>query len=290
MNQRAQTIILAFDGSVTDAEGLQAVERATFDESPYGVEQIRTMLASGPQRAWLAFAADQVVGFAIAFPTYSLSGPCWEIDLLAVLPRWRGHGLATRLIRAAAAFGKDMAPKARAVVAMDNSASAHAFTRAGFQTEPEDHQLLIARVKGLSPRPNPVVDVAVQETDNPLAAADWLDELTADCGTRDLVLLLATHEGRPAGHAELIAVQTLLYCGFWIESLTAPTRIARRALVHAALERAKAQGLDEVGMMVPERDRALLLTLLAAGFQSLGTFRWLSATLPLPGLAAGSHG
>ena len=59
----------------------------------------------------------------IAFLTNGRRGPCWEIDLLAVEPDWRGDGLATRLIRAAGAPGARMARRARAAVASDNEAS-----------------------------------------------------------------------------------------------------------------------------------------------------------------------
>ena len=74
MKPTAATTIRAFDGSLADAEGLLAVERATFDESPYSAEQVRAMLTEGSQRAWLALAAGQIVGFVIAFPTYGLGG------------------------------------------------------------------------------------------------------------------------------------------------------------------------------------------------------------------------
>ncbi|MDD3828260.1 MAG: hypothetical protein PHY79_20030, partial [Anaerolineae bacterium] len=61
---------------------------------------------------------------------------------------------------------------------------------------------------------------------------------------------------------------------------------ARTALVQAALARAAAGGLDEIGAMVPEGDGPWLRALMSLGFESLGEFGWLVARLPLPGVAA----
>lgn len=105
-----------------------------------------------------------------------------------------------------------------------------------------------------------------------------------------LTLLLAEQGDQPAGYAELIEVETLLYRGVWIESLVAPVSRVRTALLQEAVQWARAAGLDEVGAMVPERDWALQHALLASGFRSLGDFRWFSADLPLPDTTAGSQG
>ena len=89
-----------------------------------------------------------------------------------------------------------------------------------------------------------------------------------------------------AGFVEFVEVQTLLYRGLWLESLVAPEVATRRALIEYALEAGKTQGLDEVGVMVPEHNWLLQQDLLAEGFRSLGEFRWYTAELPLPGRAS----
>lgn len=284
-----EMIVRPFNGSLADAEGVLAVERATFNETPYSSEQVRTMLAQGPQRAWLAVAAGQVVGFVVAFLTTGLHGPCWEIDLLAVHPGWRGHGLAARLIRAAAAYGTRLACRARGVVAADNPASARAFIRAGFRPAPGLCLLLIDRIRESSPRPRSSPGITVRSTADITEVTRWLKEVPFDGERPGLTLLLAEQRGHPVGYAELIEVQTLLYRGVWIESLVAPARAARRALVEEAVNRARVAGWDEVGAVVPHDNRPLQKSLLAAGFRSLGEFRWFTASLPLPGLAEGSH-
>jgi ribosomal protein S18 acetylase RimI-like enzyme len=292
MVARSRTIIRRFDGSLVDAEGLLAVERSSFDECPYDAEELRVMLTQGTQRAWLAIADGSVVGFVIGFPTRGLQGLRWEIDLLAVLPKWRGRGLATRLIRAASGYGMGVARQARAAVATDNRSSERAFHRAGFQSEPEVCDLLTYRTDGLVPgRGVPLQhdlspEVTVREGASVADAREWLSNLPALDDQADVCLLLAEQDGQPAGHAELIQVQTLLYRGIWIESLQAPARTAREALVHKAVSYASVASLDEIGAMVPSREWTFRDALLARGFRSLGEFRWLVARLPLPGVAA----
>ena len=312
------TIIRAFDGSLADAEGLLTVEKATFDESPYTPEQVRTMLTGGPQRAWLAFSQDQVVGFVTAFCTAGLRGPCWEIDLLAVHPDWTGQGLATRLIQAAVSPGRAKPRCTRAVVATNNPGSARAFVRAGFRRA-ERCKLLIFRPREQTPLSWVAFNVTIREVDEAeltgLFPARLPARLPAEMAPLDNgrpttlpgqppcqgpALLLAEDRGQPLGYAELLEVQTLLYRGIWIESLVASTSAAHTPLVHEALKRAAAAELDEIGMMAPEHDqaapqydeaapehdRAVQDTLRAAGFRSLGSFDWFRATLPLPGLAS----
>jgi len=291
------TIIRAFDGSLADAEGLLAVERATFDELPYSAEQVRAMLTGGAHCAWLALGKGRVVGFVAAFPITGLHGTCWDIDLLAVDPGWTGRGLATGLIQAAATHGTVVACQARAVVAADNFASARAFARAGFRRA-QACQLLMQRLQGRSLHPWTTLGVSVHEATSIAEAMPWLPgesiSLASDQPVSPqewpergrLTFLLAECYGRPAGYAELVEVQTLLYRGVWIESLAASDQMVQAALVHKAVNQAITAGLDEISMMVPERDRSLQDTLLATGFRSLGDFDWFTSALPLPALTS----
>lgn len=277
-------IIRSFQDSLADAEGVLDVERATFDEAPYAAGEVQAMLARGAQRAWLAITEERVVGFVIAFATSGLAGPCWEIDLLAVHPDWTGRGVATRLIRAAAAHGAEAAPRARAVVATNNPGSARAFRRSGF-CRYALCELLIFRSENRALAPWTAGGITVREASSreiaPLLTVKGSD---ADWHPGDLTLLLAERDGQPAGYAELIQVQTLLYQGVWIESLVASTAPVRTALAHGAMAWANRMNLDEVGMMVPDRELPLRASLRDVGFQSLGKFDWLVAELPLPGV------
>jgi len=311
--ENSAVTIRPFDGSLADAEGLLAVERATFDESPYTAEAVQAMLLEGPQCAWLAVQGDKIAGFSIAFLVTGVRGSWWEMDLLAVHPDWRGHRLGRRLVEAATAYGAGVARQARAVVADDNGASTQAFLRAGFQGTPGMRNLLIYRPQDRATRcpkvsrPSPRWGGRVREAATPGDVAGYLACLSAlgpdavappdpggamggmgKPGTRGVTLLLAEQGGAGtgacpynlAGYAELIEVQTLLYRGVWIESLLASTRAAREVLVEHTLNRAREAGLDEVGALVHEHNWPLEQALLNAGFRSLGGFRWLVAQLP----------
>jgi GNAT superfamily N-acetyltransferase len=293
MVPRERTTIRPFDGSLAYAQGLLDVERATFDECPYSAKQVQSMLTEGPQRAWLALGGDTVIGFVIAFCTAGLQDPLWEIDLLAVHPDWQGQRLGTRLIRASAASTQNLPRRARAYVATDNVASARAFSHAGLRPAPETFTLLVYRT-GSSARGRDTV--SVPPSDVIVREMPGLSETTggppgcpnANDGDRGLTLtvLQAEKASKPAGHAELLGVQTLLYRGVWIESLRTNERTAREALISGAIARAFAAGFDEIGAMVEAQDWPLRDALLAAGFRSLGGFRRYTARLPLPGLAA----
>jgi ribosomal protein S18 acetylase RimI-like enzyme len=296
--------IRPFNGSLADAEGLLGVERATFSESPYTAAEVQAMLLEGPQCAWLAVRGDTIAGFAIAFLVTGVHGSWWEMDLLAVHPDWRGHRLGRRLVEAATASGARVARQARAVVADDNGASTQAFLRAGFQGAPGIRNLLIYRPQDRVRRSRTRFAGWVREAVTPEDVADCLANLSAlgpevvappnlgaamggtKLGGGGLTLLLAEQgdtlgdRRQPAGYAELIEVQTLLYHGAWIESLLASTHAAREALVEHAVNRAREAGLDEVGALVHELNRPLEQALLNAGFRSLGGFRWLVAQLP----------
>lgn len=292
---REAVIIRPFHDSLADAEGVLYVEKATFDESPYTAGEVQTMLARGAQRAWLAVGEDRVVGFVAAFGSNGLAGPCWEIDLLAVHPDWTGRGVATRLIRAAAADGAKWAPRARATVATNNPGSARAFTRAGFRRDVLC-ELFIFRTENYARRPWTAVGMTVREVSSIREIALLAPEETVQPASGgwnsggspgDPAFLLAERKGQPAGYAELIRVQTLLYRGAWVESLVASSPLVSAALIHGAVSWAAGEGLDEIGMMVPEHALSLRETFQAAGFESLGAFDWLVARLPLPDLPSG---
>lgn len=288
--------IRAFDGSLTDAKHLLNVERATFDECPYTAQQLQVMLTRGAQRAWLAVEEDEVAGFVVAFPVTSLAGVWWEIDLLAVHPDWEGLGLGRQLIRAAAAAGVSLAGRSpaqgevlsgcvqvRAAVSTENGRSAGAFAAAGLQAAASACSLLIYRLEDPIVPLHPAPGLVVRKASSPEEVRPWLTHPPAlPTGRRGPTLVLAEQNGRPAGYAELIDVQTILYRGTWIESLVAPSQTAREALVYYALMRAVAAERTEVSALVPAQNRPLQHSLLSAGFRSLGTYSWFSATLPLP--------
>lgn len=306
MIENAQVSIRPFRNTRADAKGILAVEKATFAECPYDADQVRDLLADERQRAWVAVSSQGVVGFVISFLTEGLARRWWEIDLLAVLPTWRGKGLATRMIQAAAETGATQAPQARAFTADDNVTSAGAFRRAGFCRSGELFELLIHRTEDPAPIFRPVAGVSIRTAAGGEELAPWLDGYrgagartldlegrawAADATPRPLslppdphglTLLLAERDGKPAGYAELVRVETLLYQGYWIEELAAVDRWARQALVQEVTSLGRRTGVDEIGAMVPHSNGRLRRELLCSGYRSLGSYHRLTAELPLP--------
>lgn len=286
---QGEPIVRAFDGSLKDSEGLLAVEKVTFNESPYTAQQVQAMLSGGTQSAWLAVDEGRVVGFVVAFPTYGLTGPCWEIDLLAVHPDCRQRGLATRLIRAAAFHGTRVAGRARAVVSTENSGSARAFERAGFRRA-DKCELVILRPEDGIPHPWHALGVKIREARDTKEVEECARAtgglvsavgIGSPGGQDGWTLLVAESRDKLAGCAQLSEVQTMLYHGMWIESLFASRRAVRIALAHGAFNYAAAAGIEEIGMMIPVADRVLRVALKETGFRSLGHFHWFEAELPI---------
>ena len=264
-------LIRPFDGSRRDAEGLLTVERETFTESPYNADEVIHLLSNGEQRAWLAIVEDGVTGFVMAFPTYTLHGRNWEVDLVAVQPASRRQGIATELVKAAVegARGHSL-DTARALAATDNPASQRVFTKAGFAPEGTLCYLLLYEIRGFVPRPldsGPVTvrDLAfsTEEAGAVLRLGEGLmlrpSDVLALASRKANEILVAVREEKIVGFAELLYVETLLYQGIWLESLTVQRadREVQAALISEAVERAKHRRLDEVGCLVRTRKRGM---------------------------------
>jgi ribosomal protein S18 acetylase RimI-like enzyme len=273
-------LIRPFDSSRHDAEGLLAVDRGTFAESPYRTDEVIHLLTNGEQRAWLAIVEGEVTGFVTAFPTCTLHGRNWEVDLVAVRPAFQGQGIATELVKAAVegARGRSL-DKARAVAATDNPASQRAFTKAGFTPEETIYDLLLYEIRGFVPRPLAPCPVTVR--DLALSIEDAIAVLRLGEGPTlrpgDVLalasrkadeILVAIREGEIVGFAELLYVETLLYRGIWLESLTAQgaDREIQATLISEAVERAKRKRLDEIGCLVNVEDPLLREALVGQGF------------------------
>ena len=264
-------LIRPFDGSLRDAEGLLAVDRGTFAESPYNADQVIHLLTRGEQGAWLAIVEGEVTGFVTAFPTHTLYGLNWEVDLVAVQPAFQRQGIATELIKAAmegaGGHGLDMA---RAVVATDNPASKRAFTKAGFTPDETVCDLLLYEIRGFAPRPLDSGSVTVrdlalssEEAGAVLRLGQWLtlrpNHVLALASRQANEILVAVRGEEIVGFAELLYVETLLYRGIWLESVVAQgaDREVQAALISEAVERAKRKRLDEIGCLVRTRKRRM---------------------------------
>jgi ribosomal protein S18 acetylase RimI-like enzyme len=264
-------LIRPFNGSRHDAEGLLAVEKETFAESPYNADEMIHFLTDREQKAWLAILEGRVTGFVTAFPTCTLHGRSWEVDLVAVQPASQKQGIATELIKAAVeGAGGHSLDIARAAAAIDNTASQRAFTKAGFIPDKVVYDLLLYEIRGFVPRPLDACSVTVrdlalsaEEAGTVLRLGEGLtlrpDDVLALASREANEILVAVRRREIVGFAELLYVQTLLYRGIWLESVIAQgaDREIQAALISEAVERAKRKRLDEVGCLVQTRKRGM---------------------------------
>lgn len=276
--------IRPYAGTREDVLELLAVEQRSFGECPYSPEELSARLARPEQRVWLAETEGGIVGFLSGFETFGLGGPRLEADLLGVHPDWRGRGIATALLLAMRGQA-DGRHRIRGIVNLHNPASARAFARAGFTPSEDPCDLLLYRIRGRSARPLPVwggsVRPLAQRADaDRLAAVARGEVLTPErlwrCAREaGVTILIAEKEGAVLAGVELLEVHTVLYSGLWIESVLPSTASgpALHGLVAASVEQAKAQGLDEVGCLVPHGLWPLRATLLEEGFVPLDSYR-----------------
>jgi N-acetylglutamate synthase-like GNAT family acetyltransferase len=252
--------IRAFDGSLRDARGIVAVDRATFADCSYTAEHIVALESGVDQYAWVAEEEGQILGFVSAFATHSLAARRWEVDELAVHPAAQGRGVGAALVARAVREGMRQPDlvEARALVAIANGASRRVFVKNGFSPG-ATVDLLLYRVTGRMPRPQraeaPLVRRATSCDAGAIAGllgSDVARVVTCMAGL-DSLWLVAEQERTVLGCAELIHVRTLQYEGFWIESLAAahqPDMPVALALFGAAIEEAKCRDtVDEVGYL-----------------------------------------
>jgi GNAT superfamily N-acetyltransferase len=96
---------------------------------------IANVLTQADKPIWIVTNDEGLAGFCSGFMTHAADGtPRWEVDLLAVATEARGHGLGRRLVAHSVQSGREQgAALCRALIAVDNAASARCFEVNGFQ-------------------------------------------------------------------------------------------------------------------------------------------------------------
>jgi ribosomal-protein-alanine N-acetyltransferase len=113
------------------AAALAVLHRACFPDDPWEAGALARILALAGGFGWLAWEADEPVGFILV---RDLGSEC-EVLSLGVLPRWRRRGIASDLLAAAIAEARDRRlPSVVLEVAVDNDAAAALYAAAGFVT------------------------------------------------------------------------------------------------------------------------------------------------------------
>ena len=168
------------------------------------------------------------------------------------------------------------------MVAVRNHASRRAFEAAGFQTLPQTRHLMRCKVAGAAARPPvPGMD-AIRELTGEADAGGLLQlapalphtvqEVTRLANAGSTTILVSERDGGISAFAELVKVRTLLYAGVWVEMLVISHPDEATSLIAAAVEQAKAEGLDEIGSLVTARDWRLRQAFASEGFVSAGEY------------------
>jgi ribosomal protein S18 acetylase RimI-like enzyme len=130
-----------------DAPALaQLIMETGLDDTPDSEWIARVILSTS--RVTVVETADDgaLIGFVDAFMTVSADGvPRWEVDLLGVHPNCRGRGIAQRLIAASVEAGREQGAQViRALIHVNNGASAGAFRRVGFVPAQSTRELYVS--------------------------------------------------------------------------------------------------------------------------------------------------
>lgn len=129
---------------VEDAPTLARLMQAAWPDDVPDLARISAVLSEGGHTTLLAWVGEQAAGFVDCFGTTSLGVATYEIDLLAVAPTARGHGVASAIVaevtRLATAEGYRTA---RALVAVDNLPMQSVMLRAGYIPSDRVHALLV---------------------------------------------------------------------------------------------------------------------------------------------------
>lgn len=263
--------------TAVQAHSALAIESACFGESALSPNEALALFTRPEQRLYLAQSQDgQAVGFCSCFVLCGRGGQRLEIDLVAVLPEWRGRGIGTALAMAAVRGAhQEGISQFRAAVRVGNKASERALARAGLVPSAERYQLLVYTPIGSQPMP--YLPAGWRDGQGCLAASKadlWNADLAPQAGATYPYELVNQH-GCVRARAWVASVHTLSGPGLWIEELEVEKAQAGALVARGLVERAKRWDLALVGMLVHENAPAheLELALVAEGFERFGRFR-----------------
>ncbi|NWF68782.1 MAG: GNAT family N-acetyltransferase [Chloroflexi bacterium] len=120
--------------SVEQAAEIAAIKREVWPDEWADAAYLAAVVAEPDHVTHIGWVDGLAAGLVSGFVTLDENGVRrWEVDLLGVLPAYRGRGLAIRLVAASTASGYEIgAAMARGLVAVGNTGSEKAFARAGY--------------------------------------------------------------------------------------------------------------------------------------------------------------
>lgn len=223
---------------LSDAVSLHEIIALTWGEgetlNPAALEKA---VAGQEASLYVAIEDGLVVGFVSSFLTSSSTGVRrWEVDLLAVLPRYQRQGIGRRLIGATwPDLGRFAASFARALIAVDNTGSQRAFEWAWYHSDQIEQILYL-----WSPR-------------------RWEGDQEA--------AVTGPH---------LIPVNALNYQGIWIEAFDPRKHdpAAQAGIIGSARRMAARLGYDRVGLVLPVNQVEALAPEVMADAERVGRYAW----------------
>lgn len=147
--------------TVEDAHAITALNNRIWPDLPTTSGRAAKALANLNRTCVVAEDEHKnVVGFVDGFTTHDSQTDDWalrwEVDLMAVAPEARGHGLAVRMIGASDQRGERVgASSVRAVVRVGNIGAERSFEICGYRPS-DPHMLLIAK-----PEPSSFIALAI---------------------------------------------------------------------------------------------------------------------------------
>ena len=255
-------------------------------DSDYTPEEVARILRRPEHHAYLAWHAQEPVGFCSCLETPVENGVRLEVDLLGVMAEHRCRGLATALI--AESMGRARSAgirRFRAVVAKENVPSRRAFRRAGFETA-RPVEMIVYQVRGTQPHAFLPSDHRwyVHER-GVLRAGDGAVAFCASGASRSVYRL--TDHSVTVALAKGLRVQTVAYRGLWIERLWAASEQARAIMGRGVAEEAKRFALDEAGYLMPRPcsgpaccRQQQVISLVRVGYRSVGAYLLLETRIP----------
>ena len=271
--------LVAARPTLEDAVALLQAERHSLDDCPYTPEEIVEILRGPGQQVCLAWQGPTPVGFCAGLVTPSGAESRLEIDLLGVAPEHRRHGLGTRLVAESVAMARSRGiTRFRGLAAVRNKASQGAFTRAGLAAV-RRVRMLLYELRGTHPQPFLPPDhrwLVEQGESLPPGEACLAAPLGAEPSWWRFRLLFGE---TTVAESACLRVQTLTYCGLWVETLWAASEEARRVMARGLVEEAKPRDLDEVGYLLPQTlspsrpgEPPAEVSLIREGYRTVGNY------------------
>lgn len=220
-----------------DAGAIAGLIHAAFPNVSADERQAARALRAPDHATHVAEDGGCLAGFVDGFVTRSLEGVRrWEVDLIGVSAAQRGRGIATRLIEASVAAGREHGCAfARALVRLDNTASQRAFARAGFEVD-----AVLRLIYVCSQNAGAFYDTAkFVACDAPEERPDWL-----------------------------LPVETLTYRGGWIEAEPTWDRLQCAVAARVSFD------WDSVGVLVPAEQAQFFEVADGIDYEFAGAYQW----------------